>query len=586
MNNKTYSRSLFQRLLCTMLVLVMVFSLTACFDQKDPTTNPPVTTLTGNSSTTGSTATVPTTVPTQPTTSLPLPTTVPTQPTTQPVPEDPDALVYTLTQDEVDLYYTLLADCEALSIEGLDMDAIDEATMALDECYNYLNAQCSIALILHYSHTKDSSLEKQYLDCVEICTQANDAYLQMAKKVYQSDTPAKDALFEGWTEEDIADLLAYQEEITLIQQRNAEIGVEYRATTNDNVKMQLYVEFVQNNNRIAELYGYENYYTYAYKKVYERDYDQKAVASMRKYAKDYLAKIFPIALMNFNTAYNMDATQNDQRMIRYFLFNNYNAVGKDYVGMYIDSLPEGFQEIMRNMLEHDSLFTDAEDAMEGAFTTMIGDRSYCYFGPGYASSSTVIHEGGHYYASRFTDLNSIPLDLAETHSQGNEWLFITYLAEKMPSKQHRAIVDYLLYEDIAMAIICLMVDEFEQRVYSTDVSDFTARDFDAIMDAICLEYFPNGNVENDLADMKYYWRQVVVDQPIYYISYAVSGIAAMSLFTEANADYDHAMEIYRKLCEEPALEAGFLSNIRQAGLATPFDAKFYKELKKLVESRS
>lgn len=581
----TNKRSKFQqRLLSLLMVLAILFSMTACVTVPDGTQGS--TQLSGSnpsSSTqiphTSSTMTQPTTVPSEPSQPSTPVTTVPEQPV------DPDALVYTLTEEDVQIFYTLLQECEELALVGEDMEAIEEANTNLDESYAYLNAQCSIAMILHYSHTKNAELEKQYLDCVEICTKANDAYIQMARNVYLSDTPAKDALFEGWTEEDIADLLAYDEEIAKIQQRNAEIGVEYRATTSDANKINLYIEFVQNNNRIAQFYGYENYYYYAYEKVYERDYDMAALAKMRQYAKDYLAKVFPNAMMNFVHSFNQEATYADRLAVQNFLFNDYTTVGTDYVGMYIESLPEDFAQIMNNMLEHDSLFTSAEDAMPGAFTTAIGDRSYCYFGPGYAVSSTVIHEGGHYYASRFTDLNGIPLDLAEVHSQGNEWLFISFLQDKMPQKQHNALVDYLLYEDIAMTLICLMVDEFEQRVYSTDLTGFTAANFDAIMNEVSKSYYPNGSVKDDLADMNYYWRQVVVDQPVYYISYAISGVTAMSLYTVAQKDYTHAMEIYQKLCEEPVIEAGFLGNIKAAGLYTPFDKKFYQDLEALIQSR-
>lgn len=510
--------------------------------------------------------------------------TVTQPPATQPPQTDPDALIYTLTQENVDEFYRLLTESEELAIAGEDMDAIETLVDALDESYEFLNAQCSIATILHYSHTKNADLENQYLDCVDICTKANDAYLQMARRVYQSDTPAKDMLFEGWTEQDIADLMAYDEQISVLQQRNAEIGVEYRTTKDDATKITLYIEFVQNNNRIAAFYDYDNYYTYAYERVYERDYDMDAVAQMRQYVKTYLVKSYDKALMNFSNSFYSELTYNDQVAVQDFLYENYDYLSVDYIEMYLNAVPQSLADNMRYMLEHDSLFTEAGDAMPGAFTTSIGQRSYCYFGPGYASSNTVVHEGGHYYASRFCDISSVPLDLAETHSQGNEWLFVSFLEGVMPEKQHKALVDYLLYENIAMSLICMMVDEFEERVYTTDLTDFTAADFDAIMDTVTKGYFPFDDVSNKLADMHSYWRQVVVEQPVYYISYAVSGIAALSMYTAAQADFDAAFATYQKLCEEPVLEAGFLGNISEAGLASPFDEQFYRELKNMIYS--
>lgn len=574
--NMHRSKAMCLRVLSFAMAMVLLFGLAACVQQ-------PETTVSTTPSTQGTTTQPTTQLPTQPTT-VPTPTEPSVPPTTEP--EDPAKyeLVYTLAQEHVDEFYRLLKECEDLSVVGEDIDAIEASMEALDEAYLFIEEQHSIAMIFHYSHMSDKALEQQYLDTVDIVTEANDAYLQMARRVYLSDTPAKDILFEGWTEEDFESLLAYDEEIAEIQKRNAEIGVEYRASNDDAQKMKLYIEFVQNNNRIAQYYDYDNYYTYAYEKVYDRDYGMEELAEMRRFAESYLVEDFYTSLNNFFGSYdNLD--QSAQVEVQKFLFNNYDKLKADYVGMYVQNAPDSLREALEEMLEHDSLFTEASDARQGAFTTMIGDRSYCYFGPGYWSSTTVMHEGGHYYASRYSDLNNIPLDLAEVHSQANEWLFVSYLGEKLAGHVHKASVNYRLYENIAMTLICLMVDEFEQEVYSTDLTGFTAKDFDAIMDRIAERYFPNGDVGEYLADMNYYWRQVVVDQPVYYISYAVSGIAAVGVFTEAEKDYDHAMAIYQKLCEEPLLEEGFLANLVSAGLPTPFDEEFYRQLHQLLESR-
>ena len=136
-----------------------------------------------------------------------------------------------------------------------------------------------------------------------------------------------------------------------------------------------------------------------------------------------------------------------------------------------------------------------------------------------------------------------------------------------------------------MTLICLMVDEFEQIVYSTDLTGFTAKDFDAIMNQVSLQYFPDGDVNEMLADVNNYWRMVVVDQPVYYISYAVSAVAAVSLYTVSEDDYDGAMAAYQQLCEEPLEDEGFLGNILSAGLLSPFDETFYIQLSELIENR-
>ena len=557
------------RILCLLLTLVLLFNMVGCVQPPEPSTQ-------GTVPTTQTPTTVPTTVPTDPTDPIVPPTTVPVEP-----PVDANKLEYTLTQEDIDEFYRLLDETEKMAIAGEDLDAIDAISDQLDEQFELLDAQNSIAMILYYADMEDEELTQQHLDTVDIRTAAADAYTQSVRRIYESDTPAKDMLFEDWTEKDIEMLLKYDERIAQLQKRNAEIEVEYRASSQDAVRIPLYIEFVQNNNEIAEIYGYDNYYTYSYEIVYERDYGAEEVKELRQLAQTYLPMTFNSAATKFNKSFSKLNAAGQNRIVA-FLYNDYNRVNTDYVGEYMKVMPESQREKTQQMLTADSMFASGAGAMKGAFTTMIGDRSYCYYGPDYGNSSTVIHEGGHYYASCYADLGDIPLDLAEVHSQANEWLFLTHVGTYMDADQYSALASYRLYNDLAMILICLMVDEFEQIVYSTNISKFDAEDFDAIMDKVCSQYFDPEFAKANLTDVNAYWREVVVQQPIYYISYAVSSIASLDLYGKAREDFAAASEIYRKLCEEPLEDGGFLESISAVGLSGPFDKEFYDMLSKLI----
>ena len=559
------------RILCLLLIAAMMVNLVGCTQPQVPTVTDPTQTQ------------APTVQPTAPTT---LPTTVPTfpsQPTTEPMPpEDANQLVFTLTQEDVDEFYRLLDEFEKLAIAGEDMEAIEASSDALDEMYEYLYAQNSIAMILYYYDMNAEGMKEQHLDTVEICTDASDAYTQSARRIYKSNTPARDMLFEGWTDRDIDMLMRYDEKIADLQQRNSEIEVAYREASSDTDRIPLYIEFVQNNNKIAKIYGYSNYYKYAYEIIYDRDYSDKEVKKMRKLAKESLTLSFDWANKKFNAAFQR-LDSNEQKKVVAFLYNDYTTLPVDYVTRYLDAMPGNLKVDATQMLTVDSMFSKSGGSRNGAFTTTIGDRSYCFFGREYSSVTTVIHEAGHYYASKYMDLGDIPLDLAEVHSQGNEWLFMSVVGRTMKKTEFAALSNYMLYNNLAMILICLMVDEFEQKVYSTNISKYTAADFDALMTKVAEQYFDMSYINSNLTDVNSYWRAVVVEQPIYYISYAVSVIAAIDLYTVATEDFDAAAEIYRKLCEEPDPEAGFLGNITAAGLSTPFDDDFYSKLTALVK---
>ena len=255
---------------------------------------------------------------------------------------------------------------------------------------------------------------------------------------------------------------------------------------------------------------------------------------------------------------------------------------KPYFTDYLKTLPEDMADIMGQALdETNSYFTDSPNAYEGAFTTQIGERSFCFFGPGYTNSLTVAHELGHFYGSYYSDLDELPLDLAETQSQGNEWLFLAQLTQSMEPALHEVMTSYKMFNDLATIEICVLVDEFEQRIYSEpNLDSFTAADFNRVMTEVCSNYGGEAYISYWLTDIQSYWRMVVMEAPVYYISYAVSAVAAMNFYTLYLENPEQALQAYTLLIENEE-EAGFLQTIRAAGLPGPFDENFYADITKM-----
>lgn len=526
-----------------------------------------------------------------PATTEPSTTTQPPETTDPPEPQpsvdivvEEAILTYEMTEADVAEFYTLLTECEDLSLNSTDVAAVETSVEKLDAKYAYLEEQFSIAMILYYCDLTDEAASQLYLDCTDTVTQANNDYLMMARRIYLSDSPHKDTLFEDWTDEDFAFLMAYTEEVMQLRQRNSEIEVAYQDLQNSptmyDKMVPLFIEMVQNNNRIAQIYGYNNYYEYAYEQVYSRDYDHDNILTMRSYVSQYLAPSLSGALEKFNTSMGKLSIRGQQSLVS-FLYDSYTTNGESYINHYLATLPEQMQTDMLDMFNGNIVTKDsASGAQEGAFTTTIGeDRLICYFGPGYSSAMTIVHEVGHYYGGCHTYLNDLPLDLAETQSQGNEWLFLSYLKNDLSSGLYQSLVDYRMYSDIANVLICVIVDEFEERVYThSDIASLTSADLDAIMEDVCQAYGGINDITTNITNIQNYWRMVVIEQPVYYISYGVSGLAAMDLYTVATEDYDKAVDIYRRLIEEVDTEQGFLGNISAAGISGPFDEEFYKEL--------
>ena len=301
---------------------------------------------------------------------------------------------------------------------------------------------------------------------------------------------------------------------------------------------------------------------------------------MQTYAAQYLIPAMEGALTKFTTSYQA-LTEEEQNALALFEYSSFVDMEQPYLEDYLNILPADTRNAMLDMFDGDILLLDEqESAMEGAFTTTVGpEQPLCFFGPGYSDTLTAIHEVGHYYGCRYTDLNEIPLDLAEVHSQGNEWLFIAYLEGQMSENLYNAIVNYKMFNDLAVVVIGLVVDAFEYKVYTApNPGALTAQDLDKMMEEVCeafggIEYF-----SENLTDIQSYWRMVVIEQPVYYVSYAVSALAAMDLYSLAQQDFDEAIECYVNLSEDLDPEKGFLENLSNAGLQSPFAEDTFRDL--------
>lgn len=500
------------------------------------------------------------------------------------LPSAEELLKYTLTQEELDKYYADLESCKTMALEGTDREGLEALSDSLDEQYDNIQKQQTIAFVNYSRDQTDEEATKLHLDATDKLTKAYDAMMLMLREVNASDSPIKDVLFADWTEEELTMLSAYTSEIAQLEKENEELVVQYQALSQEELAegiIPLYQKLIANNNRIARIYGYDNYYTYGYDVVYARDYTTDTVQQARDYAIKYLVPTVPAILQQFALGFQ-SLDQEGQQVVAAFMEGSYQDTDKDYVNLYIDSLPEDLQAVMNHLWQYDrAIFADSTGAKEGAFTVNIGEDAICFFGPGYDSTLTLVHEMGHYASTLNLDLDECPMDLAELHSQGNEWLFMNELQDALDPKVYAVIRDYKMYMDMCTILVSFMVDDFEERIYTTDVSGYTREDFDAVAEEVCQAYGGADFVNNYLTDFQSYWRLVVMESPVYYVSYAMSDVAALNLYTIASQDREKAYEIYGHLLKDVDLDLGFQENLKKVGLSGPFDSQVYEAIAKM-----
>ena len=496
-------------------------------------------------------------------------------------------IVFTLTDEDIARIDGMIDNCKTLSYSTTaTREEVEQAWDALDEQLSFVSDQCSFAMILYYMDTSKEEANQLYLDAYDDYLALADKANLLQKDMYE-DSPVKDWFFEDWTEEEIAYLQSYTSEQVEIQAKIEENNTKFVELEDDEVVTkftELYIELVTLGNRQAQLCGYDNYYDYMSAMSYDRDYSAADREKFRNFVKTYLVPAYEVS---FNKVMSSAQTVSYEgyNFWMSFMSDDYDSLDRNYLQAYIDSTTGSTYAYLTALFESGNyVMTDNPNAREGAFCTYFDyyDQGFCFFGPGYQSTTTVIHEMGHYYANTFVE-DSTPFDLLETHSQGNEMLLLAHMGTKPAPVGYELTKNYELFDQLITIIISCMVDEFESQIYAMeDVSGLTEEQVTQMITAICDDYFADYGgedfVSENLTDMQWYIRYVSGLSPAYYISYATSGVTAMNIFAQAQEDTAAARELYRKLVEEAPKTEGYEAALNAVGAASPFDEESFKTI--------
>lgn len=493
---------------------------------------------------------------------------------------------YDLTDADQEAFANALAECLSLMESNSDEALIDASVEKIETLFYRISDQADLAYVLFCADQKDEVVSQSYLYAKEMKNNAYADYMKLCQKVDEASFAYRDRFFEDWSANDFLQMRQYTDEVAVINKKNDEILVAYRALDPNSESFgadmsRLYVEMVRNNQALAKLFGYSNYVTFAHEMIYERDYSREDLKLVRNYLQEHLLIICKQAAFEFMGDYQAMGMV-EQLQVSNWLSGDYSALSGDPVGAYLSSLPTSMKNSMSKVLQSEySIFTNDQNAYAGAFTSYFYGDSYpfCYFGPGYNSAFTVIHEAGHFYAAEHLNGLDVDLDLAELHSQGNEWLFLEAIQNQLSKNVYDVLLAYHYYESLCTIIISVIVDEFEETVYANaDSLDGSVEQLDGFMKGICARYGGEEFLAEYVTDVSKYWKLVVIESPAYYISYAVSGVTSMGLFCRNGYGYKEAVNRYQALVENVLNKESFLETLEKAGLASPFDENLYMNI--------
>lgn len=494
-----------------------------------------------------------------------------------------DFLEYTLNEEQIAVFDTQLLYCEELLRDEAAYAEMEEAVTTLDELAYAIQNQASIAEVLYYCDMKNEQAEEDYLFSTEVSTEITADYLSFVVDLY--DSGAYEELFADWLDIELKYLEYYSEETTDLQVRNAEILAEFYDLQEDEFEEHLgvlYSEFITNCNEIAQKSGFANYYEYVSTFGYMRDYGKEERERFREYVKEYIIPLYNVIYDWYGEAY-YNLPRKEKRIVEALVSEEYDSLETDYVSAYFEALPEEVKTGMQHMFKEEAYtITDYGDALESAFTTDIG-MPYCYFGPGYQDSFTMIHELGHYYADLNSDTAWISYDLCEVHSQGNEVLFLSYLKTVLEPATYEALEAYKMYYFVNTIVQAAIMDDFEESIYNLSIGDgYTTEEFDEIMDQTVRDYGIADEDEYTFACMEWLWRNVAISSPVYYLSYGTSAMAALSLYSQSVEDYEAALESYRVIQREIDMESSFIGTMEKAGILNVFEEEVYLRLLEIM----
>ena len=465
--------------------------------------------------------------------------------------------------------------------------------------------------------------------------------------VYDSDYRSK--FYQGWSDEDIDEARYYAEiyggsadnnnavDDVLAEynefMENLDWSLSGATTAQMNSLNDLYGRLVVANNNVAKSAYYDNYMDYAYANEYHRDYTPSQVAeTMRSYVKNYIAPIFINVAMTYNNLLGHGNYKFNSAADEYFycglmmdsLFTstssrNFNRVKTtiDYLGDYFEYMQMSraatggekfdFHTAVEDLFKNGNYYTGE---YQGAYTWWIDalDTPILYFGPDYDTAFTFVHEFGHYYQNIYNGSMNLSYDHNETHSQGNEMLFLAWLSQNKPASVtdgFELVELEQLFDMLANVVIATAVDEFEQAAYTGQYNGRSVTgSYGDLFQRILASYKGTygGRVYNatDLLNNNY-WGYVVFESAGYYISYAMSALPSLELYAKAQNDLDAARESYTKLVtftnssrfvatdvngKYLKADATFASILDYCGLKGPFELGLYTTLQNYFNTRT
>ncbi len=491
------------------------------------------------------------------------------------------------------------------------------------KAFQEAQTQYQIADIQYYNDVNNTFAKRES----EICAEEFAKLQVKVTKMYQAilDNDLQDSLMVGWTKQDF-DSLAVRiklcdDEYVTIEKNITELrneymekianltfvynGVaytidqalallthitdeaEYREKYNEIVSLYyksmattsgyIYLKLIKLNNRIAEKAGYDSYAEYAYENEYMRDYTPKEIKDVYNFVKKSVLPLYE------KTAYAIDSDLLAGIYQKEMTIDNHREILKTYFGEINGNMLSAY-----DFMKQYNLYSIGNKAgmQEAGFTTYLASYEmpylYLYTNGNIDDISSFVHEFGHFYSFYKNGLESDGIiDVSEIQSQANELLFLSYY--KLTDEEREQYTLSKLNDLLTVIIEGCLYDEFQSYAHENIDSLNTPADLNKAFQAIADQY-QYGDI---YAGMPYQYLWAAISHnfvaPFYYISYAMSAMPAISIYSMSLDNRKEAIKIYNNITDETGYRS-YLQVLKDNNLLTPFETPYYEKLEALILS--
>jgi len=324
---------------------------------------------------------------------------------------------------------------------------------------------------------------------------------------------------------------------------------------------EIYLQLVSVRAQMAELAGAANYSEYAYSAFYSRDYTPTDAQKIWKTAKEDFAPLLQKYTDSLTQALwkeDLGAEECTEEKIVQALCYGASRMSPEIREAAAYLLDHQLYDISYDRRKLSAGYTTYLYSFDAPFIFNCPDGSYTDY-------TDMFHEFGHWVAGYYHGSDPFygvtDYDLSELQSQGMEVMFLQFYDELFADAAQALRAETLL--NLVYSVVTgAMYDEFQQRVYlEPDLSEQRLL-------AIFREVYESYGFE-PYDGYEYEWADVIhnFQQPLYYISYAVSAIPALELYVQSVESPNEAMDTYLRVAGMSDEEYYLTDALRETGLS-------------------